>query len=219
MQTVWSNDFTAGNSKFNAGATNTCQGGVIGVSSTIMLGGLPSGYYYGNSNPKAGTSCREYPSLNLNIKPYGSFQPLLNFHFEIWVYIHINAPALKGWLSFATFIDGPGNTFTIDGETNNRLGLWIGLANGIVVMQNVGTSSIKYFPFNQWFEISVDANIIPNTSASSIVVSQNGTPLIRYTGRLLNDGFRYAHFGLYMSNAQPSAAVYNAQILIQKTSP
>ncbi len=109
---VWSANFeTEDNSQFNGRVVNTCVNGIVGVSTTIVHSGTYSGYYYGQSSSSL-LACKETPTLGLS-GSYSVYQPIVNFHFMVWVYVQ--TAALHGWISLATFnTNTQGGPFTID---------------------------------------------------------------------------------------------------------
>lgn len=217
---VWSANFETGdNSQFNGDLESTCANGVVGVSSTIVHSGRYAGYYYGQGNSSS-ASCREFKNLNLYVPPYSNYQPLNDFYFEMWVYVIPNPDGkLAGWISFATF-DTPhiGFPFTIDGETNNQICLYVSLEGGKLTCQNLNTQTLIQFPFHQWFNVAVLANIIPNTTTSNVTVYYDGLAIIQNEGNLLNGPFAYGHFGLYMSTLNPSVTILNDDMELWKIS-
>jgi len=212
---VWSANFEHGdNSQFNGAIANTCHNGIIGVSSIIVHKGTYSGYYYGKGNSKsASDSCREYPSLNLDSKPYLGYQPISNFYFKMWIYIP--KVSLKSWISFATFGTGDLTPFTIDCNPSRQIQLFVSVSNTLVTQNLVPTP--RSIPFDNWFSISLYAYGL-GTSNGQITIYQNGTPIIQFHGTLLNGPLTVAHFGLYMSNDQPSFAIYNDDLSLWKLS-
>ncbi len=210
---VWSANFETGNnSQFNGLFNNTCLGGIIGVSTTIVHSGHYSGFYSGQSNATSGKpSCAEYPIVDLNVKPYSKFQPITSFHFKMWVYI----PRItqKSWFSFATFGTGDFKPFTIDCNVHGQIQLFVSDV-GRIIHQNSG-SSARRVPFNRWFSISLYAYNL-GTRNANVTIYQDGTQIIQYQGSLLNGPLTFAHFGLYMSNDQPSLVIYNDDLVLWK---
>ncbi len=202
---VWSANFETGsNSQFNGAFISTCLNGIIGVSKSREHAGNYSGYYYGEGNVSSTVkSCREYREVNFNVKPYLSYLPITNFRFLMWVYVP--NVTLNGWFSLATFGDGDDAPFTIDVTNRGQIQLFVSIAGNNIITQNLVPSALSV-PFDRWFSLSILALNL-GTSYAEITIYQNGTPIIYYQGNLLSGGLSHAHFGLYMSNKQPSVTL------------
>ena len=226
-QVFWSADFETGdNSQFNApncmpgecgvfAATNTCQNGVIGVSSLnpltnggIVHSGNYAGYYSGGP-PQDSTArnCREYPVVTFN-------QFLTDFYWDMWVYVPTFTQT--GWVSFATFGNWANpNTQSFEPFTLDAL------ANGDFQLDNIYNG--QYFPtstpvpLNQWFELSLIAHGV-GSSTATLQFYLNGQPLVSESGNVQPGPYNSGHFGLYKEASQGNYAVYNDDTVIEALS-
>ncbi len=200
---------TGNNSQLNGQLQNTCTSGAVAVSSTNVHSGGYAGYYSGQGNATSTSkSCREYNMLNLNMKPYAAVGPMTNFYFKMWVYIP--KVTIPSWISFATFGSGDGLPFTVDGNNHNQIQLFVSIVGNKVFTQNLVSPAVV-FPFDRWFSISLVARNVGGQT-SQITIYQDDVPIINYQGLLLANPMAYAHFGLYMSNKQPSLTLYNDDV-------
>ena len=182
---------------FNDSVVTTC-GAVDNITSTMVHSGhyAEIDYYDGGS---CGENIRAYPTESITNAP-------TDFYLNLWVYVP--QAKLTDWVSFITLHLSDDTFITLDSNTQRQLHLWNKIT-GITYQSGAVT-----WPFSEWFELGIRAHIQPGTLDYTIVVYQNNTPIISYTGDTGNGQLAHVHLGLYAGPNQGDFTVYNDDLLL-----
>jgi len=198
-RTVFNASFQSGNvtDYFNDSVVATC-GAVDNASLTQVHNGLFAEFDYYDGGP-CGENVRAYPTEQLST-------PLAVFYLNIWVYV----PEVKltDWVSFITLHLTDDTFITVDSNMQRQLHLWSKITGNTFQIAPVA------WPFDKWFQIGILGRLQPGTTNSTIIVYQNGTPIITFTGDTGNGLLGRMHFGLYTGPEQWTFSVYNDDITL-----
>ena len=236
LRLLWSSNFETGDlSQWNSAVIpNEPNGGAsTTISSALTHSGIYSSYYSYVGSPNDQIK-RAYPSENLTslgIAPS-------NFEVDMWIYVPsmVNGTPvnLTDWVSFLSVWVNPGAWNHADPITINGNYQGTSLSSPQLQMSlemlgvGVTESAPAPWPLNQWWELSLVGNLVPNPGASSFAVYQNGIKVLSWSGVMPTtglaggpvsyDGLSYLHAGLYAGPNQGTYVIYNDDIAVYSMS-